>query len=74
MKKDISNQILNQVIRNKEETPSSSWKCYRCGLIFYEEWLMSLHKEISNHPYRKVESSRSRFMLALRSKLKEGPK
>ena len=31
------------------ETTSNAWKCYRCGLIFHEEWIASLHKELSNH-------------------------
>jgi Zn-finger protein len=25
------------------------WKCYRCNLIFHEESMAALHKEISNH-------------------------
>ena len=28
---------------------TNTWRCYRCGLIFHEEWIASLHKEISNH-------------------------
>ena len=28
---------------------NNTWKCYRCGLKFREEWIASLHKEISNH-------------------------
>ena len=37
------------------ETTSNTWRCYRCGLIFHEEWIVSLHKEISNHnPYKIV--------------------
>ncbi|MGC2598730.1 MAG: hypothetical protein WA395_11450 [Nitrososphaeraceae archaeon] len=28
---------------------SSPWRCLRCGLVFYEEWVASLHKVISNH-------------------------
>ena len=48
MRKDISKQLSNREIRKEEET-SSSWKCYRCGLTFHEEWVASLHKEISNH-------------------------
>ena len=39
-------------------TSSSTWKCYRCSLIFHEEWLASLHKEISNHLSRMLESNR----------------
>jgi Zn-finger protein len=31
------------------ETASNAWRCYRCSLIFREEWIASLHKEISNH-------------------------
>ncbi len=27
----------------------SVWKCYRCNLIFHEESMAALHKEISNH-------------------------
>ena len=27
----------------------SVWKCYRCNLIFNEESMEALHKEISNH-------------------------
>lgn len=74
MKKDLSNQISNRVIRNKGEEYSSTWKCYRCDLIFHEEWLLFLHIEITNHPYRKIEPSRSRFMITLGSKLKESPR
>jgi hypothetical protein len=28
-------------VKSKEEaieTTSNTWRCYRCGLIFYEEW------------------------------------
>ena len=72
MRKDISNQLSNRVIRKEEGTSSSTWKCYRCGLIFHEEWVATLHKEISNHSYMIVESSESWFMVTLGSKLKDG--
>lgn len=25
------------------------WKCRRCGLVFDEEWVASLHKSVTNH-------------------------
>jgi Zn-finger protein len=33
----------------------SVWKCYRCNLIFYEESMAALHKEISNHSAVQVD-------------------
>jgi hypothetical protein len=41
----------------RDLSSSSTWKCYRCGLIFHEEWVASLHREISNHSYRMVVGS-----------------
>jgi len=33
----------------------TAWKCYRCDLIFRDESHSVLHKDISNHPTRKIE-------------------
>jgi len=33
----------------------SVWKCYRCNLIFHEESMAALHKEISNHSAVQVD-------------------
>ncbi|MFY9566816.1 MAG: hypothetical protein WAM27_02900 [Nitrososphaeraceae archaeon] len=33
----------------------SVWKCYRCNLIFHEESMAALHKEISNHSAVRVD-------------------
>jgi hypothetical protein len=33
----------------------SAWKCYRCNLVFHEEWLASLHEDISNHSAIRAE-------------------
>jgi len=32
-----------------------AWKCYRCNLTFRDESHVILHKDISNHPTRKIE-------------------
>jgi hypothetical protein len=34
---------------------TNTWICYRCNLIFHEESMASLHKEISDHSPRMVE-------------------
>jgi Zn-finger protein len=52
----------------KRLTPSkvesvSVWKCYRCNLIFHEESMALLHKEISNHSAVQVEHDYGRFRL-----------
>jgi hypothetical protein len=60
--KKLSKSIFGECSLKSEKlgdfTSSSSWKCYRCDLIFHEEWVASLHKEISNHSSSIVESSR----------------
>ncbi len=33
----------------------TAWKCYRCDLIFRDESHVIIHKDISNHPTRKIE-------------------
>lgn len=52
----------------KRLTPSkvesvSVWKCYRCNLIFHEESMAFLHKEISNHSSVQVGHDYGRFRL-----------
>jgi Zn-finger protein len=39
------------------------WKCYRCNLIFHEESMAFLHKEISNHSSVQVDNNYGRFRL-----------
>jgi hypothetical protein len=46
--------MSKQIGEKKRLTPSkvdsvNVWKCYRCNLIFHEESMALLHKEISNH-------------------------
>jgi hypothetical protein len=48
--------VIKKLIRDL--TASSTWKCYRCNLIFHQESMASLHKKISNHSAIRVESSR----------------
>lgn len=33
----------------------NAWKCFRCNLIFTEELLVVLHKDIAKHPLTKIE-------------------
>jgi Zn-finger protein len=52
----------------KRLTPSkvdsvNVWKCYRCNLIFHEESMALLHKEISNHSTVLVDHDYGRFRL-----------
>lgn len=39
----------------------SVWKCYRCNLIFHEESMAALHKEISNHSVVQLDHDYGRF-------------
>ena len=39
----------------------SVWKCYRCNLIFHEESMAALHKEISNHSVVQLDPDYGRF-------------
>ena len=39
----------------------SVWKCYRCNLIFHEESMAALHKEISNHSVVQSDHDYGRF-------------
>jgi Zn-finger protein len=39
----------------------SVWKCYRCNLIFHEESMAALHKEISNHSAIQLDHDYGRF-------------
>ena len=39
----------------------SVWKCYRCNLIFHNESMAALHKEISNHSVVQLDHNHGRL-------------
>jgi hypothetical protein len=47
----------------RDFTASSTWKCYRCNLIFHEESMASLHKKISNHSTIEIDQNYGKFRL-----------
>jgi hypothetical protein len=52
--------MSKQIGRKKNLAHSSTetvgaWKCYRCNLVFHEDWLASLDEDITNHSAIRVE-------------------
>jgi len=42
-------------INENESMSIIAWKCYRCDLIFRDEFQVIVHKDISKHPVRPIE-------------------